>query len=178
MTSINGGLVIQKSEGTNPANSLNWFTTMARATRPPKEEPFVCSFYSGDRAPHTDIDNAFWIDGSWTLRKRETVGDAFQLCIRAGYVFPESSRIAGHTEYPTCLYFVCLWVHRVIVVPHVFCRRPKSWTVPFVQLETVLGSGSSHSVLRCLAHLRGWIPASASSIGLPRQVHHRCWIHP
>jgi hypothetical protein len=36
----------------------------------------------GDRAPHTGIDNAFWMDGSWTLRKREAIGDKFQLRMR------------------------------------------------------------------------------------------------
>jgi hypothetical protein len=46
-------------------------------------------------------------------------------------------------------------------------------------VQAVLGSGSSRSVLRSLAHPRGWMPASASSIGLPHQVHHRRWIlHP
>jgi hypothetical protein len=30
----------------------------------------------GDRAPHAGIDDAFWMDGGWTLGKREAVGDA------------------------------------------------------------------------------------------------------
>jgi hypothetical protein len=33
-------------------------------------------FPFGDRAPHAGIDDTFWMDGRWTLRKRETVGDA------------------------------------------------------------------------------------------------------
>jgi hypothetical protein len=30
----------------------------------------------GDRAPHAGVDDAFWVDGSRTLREREAVGDA------------------------------------------------------------------------------------------------------
>jgi hypothetical protein len=51
--------------------------------------------------------------------------------IARGTFFPHKlCGIVSYTEYPTCLLFllVCLCVHREIVVPRVFRRRPEYWT--------------------------------------------------
>jgi hypothetical protein len=48
-------------------------------------------------------------------------------------------------------------------------RRLYPAFAPLCNVQAVLGSGSSRSALRSLAHPR-WMPASASSIGLPHQV--------
>jgi hypothetical protein len=74
------GLVIQKSEGTNPSNLIPVTLTGFHHddNHATSEGRTVCLLLPlGDRAPHAGIDNAFWMDGSWTLRKREAVGDEF-----------------------------------------------------------------------------------------------------
>jgi hypothetical protein len=53
---------------------------------------------------------------------------------------------------------ICLCVHRLYPA-----------FAPLCNVQAVLGSGSSRSALRSLAHPR-WMSASASSIGLPHQV--------
>jgi hypothetical protein len=78
-----------------PSNSLSLAFTTMTPTRPPREELFVCSFHSRieHRTLASTFDNAFWMDGSWTLRKREAVGDEY-------YEFPTAyARVQARIEF-------------------------------------------------------------------------------
>jgi hypothetical protein len=127
----------------------------------------------------SNISAAFTVRFSFTqfqLRMRVSKQARIEFIARGTFSPMNCVWIAGCIEYPTC--FFILFVHaQGDCGTSGFPSQSQILDRPLVQ--TVLGSGLSRSVLRSLAHPRGWMPASASSIGLPHQVHHRPWIlHP
>ena len=127
------------------------------------------------RGSGNNISAAFTVRFSITqFQLRMRVSKQARIEFIARGTFPSIVWVVGYTEYTTCLFFSFFVRAQGDCGTSRFLSQVQILNRAFVQ--AVMESGSSRSVLRTPAHPHGWMPASASSIGLFHQVNHQRWI--